>query len=107
MSNEVTDRLQAIRKSQQEALAGSGAVSYVSWLVDQVERYRRALQEIGNEYIISVDETLREIDKPAYPEQNLRIAQIRGSALEAISETILDLEEDELFEPLEEDNDKD
>lgn len=70
----------------------------VPWLLDQVERYRSALRVVGNEYIVSVDQTLGEIYKTAYPEQTMRIAQIRGTALEAISDVVLDLEEDDLFE---------
>lgn len=70
----------------------------VPWLLEMVETYRRALQEIGNEYIIGINQVVEEIDKPASEYSDLRVTQIRGMSLERISDVILDIEDDSLFD---------
>ena len=97
MIDEVAERLKAIRKREQEALAGPWGVD-VAWMLEMVETYRHALQEIGAEYINGVNQVLEEIDKPAHEYSDLKVAQIRGGSLESISDIILDLEDDYLFE---------
>lgn len=70
----------------------------VPWLIEMVETYRRALQEIATEYVIGVDQVLEETNKPGSEYSDLRVAQIRGMSLERISDVILDLEDDSLFD---------